>query len=414
MRRRPMLPDVRRDVALRPTPVRTFEGRVEALPAGIVGASGNPSEFDLLVGPRMIVHNVTAYLTPGQTLPDGGGDWTFNRYAGPPADRTGFDLFAQALADDGETGSIAIEVTGFAYVYVKRWFATHQQIGTLQVVITRDGDEITHDVPMGAAPGTRLFAEPLGKFRVRSGDTLAIREPNTSGAGQDLSSDDAEQSLVDVAVWAYARSTSDVVEPVIIPEEWYGDNVDSDPTLLQVPANTVEGDLMIVGASSNDDHSGWDLTGSGWTLLAFEVVGPSRGASYLYYRHATAGDTPGSPLGLPAWGGGGPVAFGVTTIPGASIWSIGSVVTGAAVNELSVAPGDVGSSRIALGVFVIGSIGFSTVQGQITVGTVIHENAGDADTRSAGRGLNVGYGDTITVEEATDCDMLGVPVVVEF
>lgn len=263
-RARPSVPSTRAGNALAKVPAQSWQGRLPVLTPQ-VQAGTNPAQFENIAAAGLVqVQHVTAYLQVTQELADGGGSMVYDRVGTVPTPRVGFGRFAANLATAGQVDVIDVEVTGYAIINYRRRWADLRQSGTLEVVITRGGSEQVHPVPFGAPPA-RLFAETLPRFWVEAGDTIALREPNTSGAAQQLDATSPDEQVVDVSVWAFAAATSDSVPSgdleLVGFEEGEG--------VTDAIAGTSEGDLLLAMVVSHNNSAGGTVsTPSGWTFIA--------------------------------------------------------------------------------------------------------------------------------------------------
>lgn len=277
MRRRPMLPESRRDVALRPVPTRTFDGRVETLPSGIIGAAGNQRQFEIFAGATTAIEHITLHAVADLAIVEGENVQQFDRVDTPPADTVGFPQALAALATNGVLASIPINVSGYAHV---TWEADYDDVigGTLTVEVTRGGATLSRDSFSGS--GDRFLPEAAWVW-LEAGDAVEVVLDSDGATTQ-------PRGRVQIGIWEYAASTAPPAgTPADLVGFEHGEGV-TDPI-----AGTVAGHLLLALVVSHNNSNGGSInTPAGWTFV--ERVVNSSGDQQpvdLFYRVADGTET---------------------------------------------------------------------------------------------------------------------------
>ena len=139
MRRRPMLPDARRDVALEPAPARTWRGRKAALPQGVQRATANPAEIKQGGPAEVVIEHVDLGGVADQSVADSTTKLRFSSVAGPPKEPRGFEDLFDLLATDGEVTEIPISVTGVLTLTLEGEWESYRGCRSITITRTRNG-----------------------------------------------------------------------------------------------------------------------------------------------------------------------------------------------------------------------------------------------------------------------------------
>lgn len=177
MRRRPMLPDTRRDVATRPAPVRTASGRIEGLPVGIVGVEAGRPAPPPGAAQRNEIHRIVLVGVAGQDPGSPSGDVQWGSHRGRPQQPAGFRKTRQEIADNGYVVEITCELTGTLWVDLSILWSTYRDGGdvTLTVTSAATGESA---VVFEAGPATsRYFNDDELAIDVYNGDTVRLTVP---------------------------------------------------------------------------------------------------------------------------------------------------------------------------------------------------------------------------------------------